>query len=368
MKKTILVQALTILFVLFLGACGNSVEQAGEPTAEVPSWQEQYDIGVRYLSEGKYAEAIIAFTAAIEIDPKQAPAYVGRGDAYVLSGETEENLEAAQVDYEQAIAQDASNAEAYLGLADVYIRRGEYDKATEILKRGLDATGGDQSIADKLEEMEGENITDSSGRVRRMNAFDGNGDLIWWHEYKYLDEIGLEQVITSYDVNGNQTGQVTEKYGDNGEPLVSLWYFTDTGIVGRDEYEYDEQGNEIRIVTYEPSGEMSSYSTKEYSAEGYLLRENAYSPNGELWNYTLYEYNPQGREVKRSYYHAENDELDHYYLTEYDNNGKRRKESSYNKDGTLTGYSIYIFDERGKTVGRERYDGDGNLVQTTTYE
>lgn len=61
-------------------ACSGPAGTQSEP--QKPTWQEQYDLGVRYLSEGNYEEAIIAFTAAIEIDPKQAPAYVGRGDAY----------------------------------------------------------------------------------------------------------------------------------------------------------------------------------------------------------------------------------------------------------------------------------------------
>ena len=43
-------------------------------------------------------------TAAIEIDPKQAPVYVGRGNAYVLSGETEDNLSAAKADYFDTMA------------------------------------------------------------------------------------------------------------------------------------------------------------------------------------------------------------------------------------------------------------------------
>ena len=67
---------LPLLFLGLLSACSISPK-----TAET-TWQEQYDLGVRYLSDGNYEEAIIAFTAAIEIDPKQAPAYVGRGDAY----------------------------------------------------------------------------------------------------------------------------------------------------------------------------------------------------------------------------------------------------------------------------------------------
>lgn len=118
------------------------------------TWQEQYDLGIRYLSEGNYEEAIIAFTAAIEIDPKQASAYVGRGNAYVLSGETEENLTAAQADYEQAIELDETLVEAYLGLADIYICKGDYDKALEILQQGLHNVDNTQILTDKIAEIE----------------------------------------------------------------------------------------------------------------------------------------------------------------------------------------------------------------------
>ena len=46
-------------------------------------WQEQYDLGVRYLSNGEYEEAVIAFNAAIEIDPMQADAYLNLANAYI---------------------------------------------------------------------------------------------------------------------------------------------------------------------------------------------------------------------------------------------------------------------------------------------
>lgn len=39
---------LTLGMVLSLAACGQSAQEA---------WQEQYDLGVRYLSEGNYEEA-----------------------------------------------------------------------------------------------------------------------------------------------------------------------------------------------------------------------------------------------------------------------------------------------------------------------
>ena len=64
---------LYVLLVTNLCACGQ----------KFPIWQEQYDLGVRYLSEGNYEEAIIAFTTAIEIDPKVSDGYLKLAEAYI---------------------------------------------------------------------------------------------------------------------------------------------------------------------------------------------------------------------------------------------------------------------------------------------
>ena len=98
---------LTLALVLGLCACGQNAEAA---------WQEQYDLGVRYLSEGNYEEAIIAFAAAIEIDPKRA--------------------------------------EAYIGLADVYIATEDYDQARAVLEDALEQVDDPAAIREKLEEVE----------------------------------------------------------------------------------------------------------------------------------------------------------------------------------------------------------------------
>ena len=65
---------LTIILLLTLAACQKALEV--EPVDEALDWQTQYDLGVRYLSEGNYEEAILAFEAAIEIDPRNADAYL----------------------------------------------------------------------------------------------------------------------------------------------------------------------------------------------------------------------------------------------------------------------------------------------------
>ena len=71
---------LTVALILGLTACG---QKAGA------TWQEQYDLGVKYLSEGNYEEAVVAFTAAIEIDPKRPDAYEGLADVYEAQGDLE---------------------------------------------------------------------------------------------------------------------------------------------------------------------------------------------------------------------------------------------------------------------------------------
>lgn len=79
MKRCICV---IFVFIITLSGCSQSTKAS-------LSWQQQYSLGVRYLSEGNYEEAIIAFTAAIEIDPKKPDTYIGLYEAYVAVGDYE---------------------------------------------------------------------------------------------------------------------------------------------------------------------------------------------------------------------------------------------------------------------------------------
>ena len=107
MKRTVCVIAV-LLLALSLCACAQKAPEG-------PTWQEQYDLGVKYLSEGNYEEAIIAFTAAIEIDPKRP--------------------------------------EAYAGLADVYAAQGDMDSLRAILEQGVEATG-DSGLRSRLDSLD----------------------------------------------------------------------------------------------------------------------------------------------------------------------------------------------------------------------
>ena len=359
MKRTISM-LLTFAMILTLCACGK---KSGT------GWQEQYDLGVRYLSEGNYEEAVIAFTAAIEIDPKRPEAFLGRGSAYVGAGETAENLAAAQADYEKALELDDTSAEAYLGLADVYIRQGEYEKAQELLRQALDRTGGDERIADKLAELENGDVTDSQGRIRRSMYYNGSGDLIGWFSYTYNghDEGRNVRTVTAFDAAGNQVDYGENTWDQNGDVLRETYYGEyigeDTVWLQRIDSEYtdNEDGSSVEEqVYYDKDGSVLEHGRNYYDSEHRCIRIETYDLDGSLLSYNTFEYNESGRKARQTQYMADGS-LAGYTVEQYDGNGNMTRSESYDADGQLRYYMVNTFDENGNPVSSESYDGDGTL-------
>lgn len=186
MKRIVHLFAVWLCFLFVFTSCQKQ-----------PTWQEQYDLGMRYLSESNYEEAILAFTAAIEIDPNNALSYVGRAEAYVQMDVTESDtaagsLVAAQADYETALMLDDTLADAYLGLAEVYWRQGFTDEAMLLLER-ISATLEDERLVSRLEEMHqvfeltnyiGTNIYDFvEGFPDMSQGGSSDGSIVYENEY-----------------------------------------------------------------------------------------------------------------------------------------------------------------------------------------
>ena len=350
MKKRIVFYILIILTLLF-SACGKSTKE---------KWQEQYDLGQQYLLEENYEEAIVAFTAAIEIDPKQADTYLERGDAYILSGETEENLTQALADYRHVLEMSETNASAYLGVADVYIRQGDYDAALEILNEGLEKTEENEEIAAKIEEIESGNITDSSGNTRRMSSYDASGNLVWYHECTYNAE-GQQITVTSYDGAGNETGHLDLSYNEKGLPTISYVYGFDKGILEKRLLTYDDSGNLIRE---DASGH---YTLFQYDSKGNCVLEETHDANDDQIYLThRNEYDSQGKLIKIDV-EGSRGQSSGCYSFEYDKEGKLLKQAWDNYDHVeLSSQYIYKYDENGFYIEMEEYDYQGNLVRTYT--
>ena len=355
MKRRIIPWALAVL--ILLTACGG-----GE------SWEEQYDLGVRYLSEGNYEEAILAFTAAIEIDPQRPEAYVGRGDAAVRSGETAETLAAALADYQAALDLDEGLAAAWLGLADISIRQGEYDKALELLREGLEKTGGDPGIAGKLAEIEGGMFADSSGQLRRENWYGEGGALTCFYTYTYDDQ-GRMASITSFDGAGSQLDHIENVYDQEGLLVTGLGTTSSDGRMQLGEYGYDAAGNQIQ-VTYHVSASIESAVERQYrytyDSGGNAIREDYYDGTGTMRDYEIYTYT-DGQMTRADSYGPDGTPTG-YDLYEYNEAGQLLKRSDYDADGELIYFYVYTYDEHGNNISYASYDGDGTQISYSTYQ
>ena len=102
----------------------------------------QVDLGMRYLTEGKYEEAILAFEQAIQIDPRSIDARVGLGKVYM---ELKQFADAEDI-LKEAMEIDKTRPEPYIHLAKLYILQERYIDAIEILERGYSIVKDDEIL------------------------------------------------------------------------------------------------------------------------------------------------------------------------------------------------------------------------------
>lgn len=137
--------------LLLLQLCGCAAVEHFVEEAVWDQWQTKYDLGVRFLEEGDYSQAILAFSAAIEIDPRQAAAYAGRGDANARAG----NYDDAVADYEMAVEHDSGCGDYYLTLSDLLLLVQEPERAQQVLERGCRDADDPAQLQDALEDLVG---------------------------------------------------------------------------------------------------------------------------------------------------------------------------------------------------------------------
>jgi lipoprotein NlpI len=102
-------------------------QQQGAPTApaEGADAKSYVEFGIANGAKGDLDAAIGAFTQAIKIDPKYAPAYYNRGLAYTLQNKPDEAI----VDYTQAIQHDPTSQKAYYQRGSLKGQKGDFDEA-----------------------------------------------------------------------------------------------------------------------------------------------------------------------------------------------------------------------------------------------
>lgn len=160
------------------------------------AWQEQYDLGMRYLNEGNYEEAIIAFTAAIEIDPKRPEAYLGAAEAYRGMGDADSARKILEQGY--AATNDSSLAPSYEApqIGELYSEDFDYTDSvgnsghyTYHVPQITADTQGAAAINRAIEETYGPIVREV------LESVSGGFSVIWtsirWETYQYDNILSL---------------------------------------------------------------------------------------------------------------------------------------------------------------------------------
>ena len=122
--KKIVIIAVAVL-VLLIG--GGVAYATNTPTARA---DRQLNLGNKYLQEGKYQEAILAFQKVIQIEPKNISARLGLGQVYVS---TKEYTKAEKV-LKEVIQIDANNISAREDLFKIYLKVNDVVTANSVLQ------------------------------------------------------------------------------------------------------------------------------------------------------------------------------------------------------------------------------------------
>lgn len=203
--KKIISLFLSLALILSFTACGKETESG---------WKEQYDLGMQYVNESKADEAILAFSKATELDPKQTPAYIALAEIYVW----QENYTAADETLDKAIAEIGETDElitAKSKLEDIKTARSGSDKLSAeevpgvIESSRVDWSDGTYSVYGYDEDDNRICVFayDTEGKLElyQLNIFDADGNLIREDVYNADDVLQLYAIHT-YDADGNSTG------------------------------------------------------------------------------------------------------------------------------------------------------------------
>ena len=316
------------------------------------------DLGDKYLTEANYEEAIIAFTKAMEIDPKQAAAYEKRAEVYTAriqasgvddasrwTDELRGFYVSGEADYLKAIELELKTAGNYEKLAELYLLAGETEKAVNILKKGYEETG-DEALDKRRQEIEASQITST------VDPSVYNGSM----------------TVEMYGAVDGYMGKDIYSYDDKGRMISSIWYKGDGSVIDTNSWTYDDKAGKteayITEVYYEGIEEQEGKQNGEKNIadngqEQWVSKNEISGCKDQAWYYFTMGYGwddavdklehifliDPTRPVLDDRIELTDSQVaeEHYATYEYDSLGRVSAIYSYTSGGEETGYCIVTY-------------------------
>lgn len=352
---------ISLVLLLNLSSCGGD--------GSVTAWQEQYELGARYLSEGNYEDAVIAFTAAIGIDPKRLEGYTGLAEAYIGAG-----------DYDKA-------ADAVTQGRQACGNTGEFDRLHEEIaaQQGADAENSDSMEKEELgPEGHPLNEKEKPQKIRQVQtsyyASSDQPNSVTITEF----ELGIElpdAIYKSLYLEGYHPIYSEEQMIDENGDIVPLirheWDYGENEICTQERYINVQLGEMlITSINYQEDeqGNIISYEMIDHDMNQHSMWYYEYDSNGRITNCTnnrvtnTYEYDSNGNLVKKIFpsWFAAN-EFD-YTIYEYDAQNRVARSSTafsapMDKSLDSLNYTLYFYGDSGELAELQLYSPESALTQ-----
>ena len=226
--------------------------------------------------------------------------------------------------------------------------------------------------------------TDDQGNVLEKISYGGHDNVLQHENYVYTAQGNLkEEKKYTYEEDGSLKEGIEKVYNDQGE-AISEFRYTPTFAPQGFEKIFDENGNMIQHRIYSASG---NYTVRDYlPGTNHCIRYSRYDAEGNqtyLGEFTFQNDLPQHsieREdtgVERENFYTEVGKKSKYIYRNADGQEQEREEWTYHANGNMATNHKYRmgqlvtyqqYDENGRTILRIRYDDDGNVQSTQTWE
>lgn len=214
LKKSYFIESIVvILLLIFLAGCNQKGASANV--------NEKLELAVKYLTQNKFEEAVLAYQEIIKIDPKNITAYKGLSVAFSLQGKAEqaeqalheglkkvsdskplklslaglmaslgEQEQAAKL-YQELIAKDTAYIPAYQGYTKLLVSQGKKTEAISLLEKAL-TTKADQY---QLQSLLAETYLSTGDREKALAAINKSLslELDQASSYKLLEQLYLDK-------------------------------------------------------------------------------------------------------------------------------------------------------------------------------
>lgn len=233
-----------------------------------------------------------------------------------------------------------------------------------------DETTTTQTTETTTEETTTEGPHDPYLKVKKTIAYDKDGYTLYRYEYEY-DQYGNEIKLIEINEDNSKSEYVTMYEYNANKQITKMRILFGGDLMQVTEYQYNGNGDSAKVLIYYPNRQTNTFDltyTTEYIYDdnNNLIKINTYDAQNTLISYYEYEYNDKGQEISEKQFEIQDKDKGLELLaeekSEYDSEGNKIK--TIFEMGTLSYTKEFEYNSKGQVIKETIID----LQEETEYE